>query len=424
MSFHETLFKPTLKLPEKNVLEFIQSQEAIERSLSYMDTKEILYEIDERRAKLPKTKEAVEGLSDIEIRAYSKEADTIKNALEIVKRYEAVRTERIQQTLDGLGEIVAESTEPTIKDKNKMTENTEMRAIQKYLFNGVKNLTEVEERALDVSGAAVVIPTEVANKLIQSSKYSDLLYRSTQITDFRAGAVNVPIASDTSADWKIENSSVNGSSVSYEKSPTLTALELGGREIMRIMRMSAASASLSADNFENAMLQLLGNEVIATIEKSMIDGNGTTAPKGLANLTYTAANKVLTASAATPIAAVHVAEALSLLPQRYAKNAVVLVNAKTLFNMSQFKGTSEYAYNLSDGAQKFLGKEIVVNEHVADNTIFILDPAEIYVRWAAPLQMESNRSSGFTAASIDLRALAVCDFAVNPAAVVSVGLGA
>jgi len=75
------------------------------------------------------------------------------------------------------------------------------------------------------------------------------------------------------------------------------------------------------------------------------------------------------------------------LPQRYARNAIILMNADMLYKVSQFKGTQEYAFSLSDGATRFLGKE-------------------------------------FTAASIDLRALAVVDAAFNPSACVAVGLGA
>ena len=308
------------------------------------------------------------------------------------------------------------------KAGNKNMEDINIRSFQKYLTQGIKNLTDEEQRSLNVSGAAAVIPTQIANQLITNEKYSNLLWRTTQITEVSAGKVYVPIASDTVADWKLENSSVDALDASYDKSPTLTKLELGGREIMRYMSMSAASASLSTEQFSNMMQGLLASEVLSTIEKSFVDGNGTSAPKGLNNLTYVADENLIEAT--TSIKAVDVAEAMSLLPARYSQKAIVMCNAKTLFDIGQFKGSVEYAFNLAEGATKFLGKEIVLNEFMSDNEIYILDPSEIYVRWAMPLQVETSRDAGFSSATIALRALAVCDFAINPKSVVKVAIAA
>ncbi|HHZ00016.1 MAG TPA: phage major capsid protein, partial [Tissierellia bacterium] len=235
----------------------------------------------------------------------------------------------------------------------------------------------------------------------------------------------IPIASNSAASWKIENSDVDGDNNSYEKSPTLTKIELGGYELYRWMRISAATMALSTSEFERHMMDLISAEVIETLEKSFIDGTGTGQPKGLDNLTWvTGTNQILTNDASTPIAASDIAAGLALLPQKYARGAIILVNSDTLYNtISLLQGTAEYAFDLSNGAQRFMGKEIIVSEHMADDTIYIVNPRELYVRFAAPLAVESNRSSGFTQASIDLRALTVVDAAWNPKACVKVGLG-
>ena len=46
------------------------------------------------------------------------------------------------------------------------------------------------------------------------------------------------------------------------------------------------------------------------------------------------------------------------------------------------------------------------------------------MRFAQPITVEADRSSGFRSASIDLRALTVVDGVWNPKAVIRVGLGA
>ncbi|NLC40111.1 MAG: phage major capsid protein, partial [Clostridiaceae bacterium] len=269
----------------------------------------------------------------------------------------------------------------------------EMRAFQKYITTGVKGITEAEERALNLSGAAAVLPVDVHNTLITSEKYSDLLNRATIINQGGAGKIYIPIASNTAASWKVENTDqLNDASI--EASPTLTKLELGGYELMRLMQISGASASMTVSGFTDLMLQLLASEVTESLEKSFISGTGIGQPKGLDELTWTPnTNQVVTASAATAIGAGDIATALSLLPQKYARNAIILMNSDMLYNVSQFFGTAEYAYNLADGATAFLGKQIVVSEHMADDTVYIVDPKELYVRFADQLAIEADKSA-------------------------------
>ncbi|MBQ8389578.1 MAG: hypothetical protein IJX52_01180, partial [Oscillibacter sp.] len=81
-----------------------------------------------------------------------------------------------------------------------------------------------------------------------------------------------------------------------------------------------------------------------------------------------------------------------------------------------FKGASEYAYTLADGAGRFMNREIVINEHCSDDALYIVDPAELYVRFAMSPTIEVDRSSGFQSATTAMRCLMVVDYAWNPAA--------
>lgn len=311
------------------------------------------------------------------------------------------------------------------KNMERLNNDLELKAFQKYLTTGIKTMTDTELSALSLSGSAAVTPTTIMKTLISDEKWSDLLHRATVMIEEHAGKIKIPIASNTAASWKLEGSDVDAESNSYEASPILTNLELGGYELYRWSRISSASYSMATVEFQEMILELLSAEVVETLEKSFISGTGSGQPKGLSQLTWTpGTNQKLTASAETPIGPADIATALSYLPQRYARNAIILMNADMLYKVSQFKGTQEYAFSLSDGATRFLGKEIVLSEHMADDTIYIIDPKQLYVRFAMPIQVEADRSSGFTAASIDLRALAVVDAAFNPSACVAVGLGA
>lgn len=392
--------------------------------------------INEIDARLSEIKKRLDdpNLSLEEIGKLEKEVDSLLEEKRQIKQAAETRQKTINDVLSGKGtplnwfKSVDERGVNKMdieKNDNRELQELETRAFQKYLTGGIKTMTDVEQRALATSGAAAVMPIHIMNQLITSEKYSDLLYRATVLNEPGAAKVYIPIASNSAASWKIENSDVDGDNNSYEKSPTLTKIELGGYELYRWMRISAATMALSTPEFERLMMDLISAEVIETLEKSFIDGTGIGQPKGLDNLTWaTGTNQILTADASTPIGASHIAQALALLPQKYARGAIILVNSDTLYNtISLLQGTAEYAFDLSNGAQRFMGKEIVVSEHMADDTIYIVNPRELYVRFAAPLAVESNRSSGFTQASIDLRALTVVDAAWNQKACVRVAKG-
>ena len=171
------------------------------------------------------------------------------------------------------------------------------------------------------------------------------------------------------------------------------------------------------------MSDLCASEVVETLENAFITGDADSdAPHdGLQNLTWTPNTNAVEAT--TAITAADVAKGLSLLPQKYARNAILLMNANTAYNtVGLFKGTSEYAYSLADGAARFMGKEIHISEYCADNDIYIIDPAQLYVRFAKQPVVEVDKSVGFTSATNTMRCLTVVDFAWNTAAAVRVGV--
>ena len=93
-------------------------------------------------------------------------------------------------------------------------------------------------------------------------------------------------------------------------------------------------------------------------------------------------------------------------------------------HLDVYKRQNEYAYNVADGATRFMGKPIVISEYCADKEIYIIDPAQLYVRFAMQPVIEVDRSVGFLSAASTMRCLCVVDFAWNTAAAVRVGVKA
>ena len=306
------------------------------------------------------------------------------------------------------------------KEDNKMKNSNEIKAFQQYIALGgdMRTMSEDLRNAITTSGAGAVLPVDIFERMITSEKYSDLLHRAKIINQGGAGTIKIPVASSNAATWKAEGAAVTPTN------PTMTSIDLGGVELMRAIQYSAAVDSMSIENFADLMAGLVSSETVETLEKAFITGSTEDGQphNGLDNLTWTAGtNLIETASATTDITAADVAKGLSLLPQKYARNVVLLMNANTAYNtVGLFKGTSEYAYNLADGASRFMAREIIINEHCGNDVIYIVDPAELYVRFAMQPTLEVDRSSGFLSATTAMRCLAVVDYAWNPAACVKV----
>lgn len=342
----------------------------------------------------------------------------LEGALAAKNKADAIRREELRSAvIRGEGETIRKFENDTFgKDKNM--ENIEMRAFQKFIAQGtMQNLTAEERAGLTTSGSGAVMPVDIYNHMITDSKYSDLLSRATVLNVSDAGTLKVPVASSNTATWKEELAAVTATS------PTLTSIDLGGKELMRVVQYSAAVESMTASQFTTWMSDLCASEVVETLENAFITGDADSdAPHdGLQNLTWTPNTNAVEAT--TAITAADVAKGLSLLPQKYARNAILLMNANTAYNtVGLFKGTSEYAYSLADGAARFMGKEIHISEYCADNEIYIIDPAQLYVRFAKQPVVEVDKSVGFTSATNTMRCLTVVDFAWNTAAAVRVGV--
>ncbi len=319
---------------------------------------------------------------------------------------------------NGNGQTIEKAPQQARGKREKM-DNIELRAFQKYISTGtMKNLTTEERAGLKTSGAGAVMPVEIFNQMIRNEKYSDLLSRANVMYITGAGTVKVPIASTNTATWKTELEAVGADA------PTLSSLDLAGKELMRAIQYSAAVEHMTAEQFTSWMSDTCAAEVVETLESTFITGSEGTAPhNGLQHLTWTPNTNEVEVSGS--ITAADVAKGLSLLPQKYARNAILLMNANTAYNtVGLFKGTNEYAYSMADGASHFMKKEINISEYCADNEIYIVDPKQLYVRFAMNPVIEVDRSVGFLSAANTMRCLTVVDFAWNPSACVRVGVSA
>ena len=388
-------------------------------------------EIETRISKLPTDKEFLNSSIE-EKEAFTKKADEIEQRkIELKNKIEERKAllDKVANAEPGDGSgvrYIASITNGKVATQEELrmmnngqlnsdlTKNVngdiELRSLKNFLTGGER--TQEERSALVTSGASAVMPKTVMNELITDTKYSNLLSRATVLNEQHRGETSIPIASNTSASWKVEGAAQEPENAS------LSSIKLYGYELMRLMSISSATDSMSAPQFKELLLSLISEEVIETLEYSFISGTGLEQAQGLDALELTNA----TVTATGEIKAEDIALAISKLPQKYARNAIILANTKTLYNLSLLISSNDNT--MGTGANSFLKKEIVPNEHMKDNEIYVVDPQQLYVKFAQRLAIEADRSSGFRSATIDLRALAVVDAKWNAKAVAKVVLGA
>jgi HK97 family phage major capsid protein len=305
-----------------------------------------------------------------------------------------------------------------VKENQRMNNSDEIKAFQQYVSLGgdMRAMSDRMRNALTTGASGAFLPVDIFERMITDEKYSDLLRRATVINAAGAGTIKIPIADAHEASWKEEGDGVSPTN------PTLSSIDLGGMELMRAIQYSAAVDAMSIENFSEIMAGLVSSELVETLEKAFISGSISAGQphNGLEYLDWTLGVNLVEAGSSN-ITPEDVAKGLSLLPQKYNRNAVLLMNANTAYNtVDLFKGTSEYAYNLADGVSRFMGREIVISEHCSSDSIFIVDPVQLYVRFAMRPSVSVNRSVGFLSATTSMRCLAVVDYAWNSTACVKV----
>lgn len=343
----------------------------------------------------------------------------LADANEIMKVLESLQTD--ENEARGAFNIIRTYSLGSAGKEEKRGLNTanerEVRAFQKFISNGIRGITDTEQRALTLSGSAAVVPKTIADTMIMDQKYSDLLHLANVFEMPHMGKLSIPIASNGSAEVHTEGEPIGNGT------PAMSYLELTGYEVVGMSTISRAVADMATESFQEKMLDFVSAEVIEKLEDLFINGTGSAQPKGLVNLTWntTAEAGQNAIQATTAISIADIAAALALLPQRYARNAVILCNTKTYYDLMVSKDTAgQYVFNASSGSETILGKTVVLSELVPASTIFVVDPHENYVNFACPLQAESDASSGFTKHEINIKAWATMDSAWNPAACVRI----
>lgn len=311
-------------------------------------------------------------------------------------------------------------------NEGKNTDDDDILATSEYRSAFYKNLqgrqlTAKEQRAMKIArnkfekranefststNSAAVIPTTTLDEIVKKARKQGGL-----MSECRAFAIPskiaVPIGTPASrAAWHVEGEEAESQKVNP------TSVIFDSNEILKIFSISAKVQTMSISAFESYLTDELEACVMETIDDALINGTGSGQGKGLMSITWNDSNSVTTS---INITYKDVIAAVALLNRGYANGAKFAMNNKTLWNV--FYGMVDVNKRpifivdpKIESIGKILGFDVIVDDNIADETIFFGNFAQ-YLGYNLPngIVIENSHESSFKSALIDYRALAVAD---------------
>lgn len=321
----------------------------------------------------------------------------------------------------GFNPITGMNTQkPTEIPEDKLFDSTEYRnAFYKTLlgqklndfeqrtFNRAMEIQESEKRAdafNTTTNSAAVLPTQTLNEVIKKARTLGGLIGHVRNFNIPTN-ISIPIGTPQSkAQWHTEGAPVESESVQT------AAVNFKGYEVIKVFSISAAAKKMSVQAFESYMIDELTNCVMEAIADALVNGTGNGQGTGLlTGITWNEENTIDLTGDYTDFT-----KALAKLKRGYGAGAKFAMNNATLYNK---------VYSLVDGNKRpifiadpknesigrILGKEVVIDDNLPDDTIILGDFQYMGYNLPQGLMIETSRESSFKSGLVDYRAMAIAD---------------
>ena len=371
------------------------------------EMKEILDEltqIESRNAEIAKEVETAEADVLEERDRESKELEARK--AELNARREEIEAEEREAEEVAKNNVETEEIElPTEERAEKMEKMFDI-ASEEYRSAWVKTLqnkklNEAEERAYS-SAEPNAIPTIVADKFFEKiKKLAPMLSEITlmqvagNIKFMAEGTRNAVTVTHT------ENSEVSPAA------DTVVSVELGGKEFMKVIRISKAAETMSINAFENWLVDMLAGDIARAIDYYIINDS----TNGFVAMASTATTNVITQTATAGYGYADICNLVALLPAGYDAEAKFLTTKKVLFN--NIKGIVDTNKRpIFDPVEKTLfGYPVVIDDYIPSDKgqLYLGKWTDIVGNLSQPVTVDRSTESGFLNNSIDFRGTALFD---------------
>ena len=280
-----------------------------------------------------------------------------------------------------------------------------------------KELTDGENRAFEaaqaekrtdafntLSNSAAVIPTTTLNEVVKQARGVNGLFNEVRLFSV-PNNLSVPVGTPTNAAaWHTEGAAVDRTNV------TTAAVTFTGRELIKVLSLSAAVKRMDTAAFERYLTDELKSSIADAIGAAIVNGTGSGQPSGiLSGVTWNTKNSVST----TALTADNLLALVALLPAGYAGGAKFAMSTATLFGSVYPLKDSDGRYFFTDpesgGVRRLFGFEIVLDDNIPAGTVLFGNFRYYGVNIPQGVAIEVSRESGFTSGLIDYRALCIAD---------------
>ena len=280
-----------------------------------------------------------------------------------------------------------------------------------------KDLTDGESRALaaaqaekradafnTLSNSAAVVPTTTLNEVVKQARGVNGLFNEIRLFSV-PNNLSVPVGTPgDAAAWHTEGAPVE------RKSVTTAAVTFTGRELIKVLSMSAAVKRMETAAFERYLTDELKTSIADAIGAAIVSGTGNGQPTGiLSGIAWNTANTVETAD----LTADDLLKAIAKLPAGYAGGAKFAMSTATLFGSVYALKDNDGRYYFADpgsgGVHRLFGFEIVLDDNIPAGTILFGNFRYYGVNIPQGVAVEVSRESGFASGLIDYRALCIAD---------------
>lgn len=330
------------------------------------------------------------------------------------------------------------AAESTLKVLSGMNMQTEKRSFGADVYDAPEyrsaffkhllgqKLSEVEQRAFDAgverrgtdafidsTDAAAVIPTQTLNEVIKKARTMGGLLGECRHFSMPS-KIAVPVGTPgTKASWHTEGAVVN----TEENVPTKVVFD--GYEIVKIFSISNKAKTMSISAFESYLVDELTACVMECIEDAVVNGSGSGEGSGLETITWVetagSTQNAVEVAYGSDITYDDVITTMALLKRGYSNGAKWACNNKTLYTvfyaLTDANGRPLLVEDpKSDNIGKVLGHEIIVDDNIADDVIYLGNFSK-YFGYNLPqgITIAKSEQSAFRSNLIDYRATAIAD---------------
>lgn len=317
------------------------------------------------------TAEVVENIAESEVESEAESHEAVEDRHE-----EAAEHEEEHRSVLDFNAIFTTTENNIERGANMPIRNEEKRsAFMNWLRNGGEVPAEI--RAVgNTTGNAAAIPTELSNQILMALEKEAVLYPRVRKSYIPFGQAFAKDTTTVTASWVAEGAG------STPIAPTTTLISLTAYKLRCEIQYTWEVEVETIPAFEQHFAQRVAKAIVNAIEAAIVNGDGSGKPTGFMNGvsptsgTYNYAGLIAMEKA---------------IPVAYANKDVYVMNSATFWNIqgivdSNGNPVARLNYGLSNApAQTLLGREVILSESMAANTVCAINLDDYLIKVAAQL---------------------------------------